>query len=287
MIFIIFNPAAKGERAVQQTSRLQSLLPQARFLLTEGPGDATRLTREAVSQGAELVVAAGGDGTVNEVVNGINGSGTPLGILPIGSVNVYALELGIPQGLDEAAELFRCPEQLQIRQVDLLQANDRYFVQLAGVGLDAETVRQTDHEFKKIFGPLSYVFTCADLAGKEHAPLHLVEGSGREHTGTFVLVGNGRFYGGPFSFFPEARLDDGNLDVCLFKKLTRFDLLRYFRGALTYGAHVNFPDVEYFKTDRLKVTTEGEVPFEVDGEFQGVCPVDFKVCPGALRVVAP
>jgi diacylglycerol kinase (ATP) len=285
MICIIFNPAAKGERAAQEQNRLQSLLPEARILSTEGPGDATRLTREAIRDGAEMVVAAGGDGTVNEVVNGINGSGTRLGILPIGSVNVYALELGIPMGLEDAVDVLRSPDDSRVRQVDLLQANGRYFVQLAGVGLDAETVRQTDHEFKKIFGPLSYVFTCADLAGKEHAPLHLVDGEGRERKGSFVLVGNGRFYGGPFSFFPEARLDDGSLDVCLFKKLTRFDLLRYFRGALTYGAHVNFPDVDYFKTDRLRVTTEGEVPFEVDGEYQGICPVEFKVLPGALEVV--
>ncbi|MEO0453229.1 MAG: diacylglycerol kinase family protein [Verrucomicrobiota bacterium] len=284
---IILNPAAKGERAAERQDRLAELLPKAEVITTSGPGDATRITREAVSAGVKRVIAAGGDGTVNEVVNGIDGSGATLGILPIGSVNVFAMELKLPMDLEKAAQLLSGEAESVTKEVDLLQANDRYFVQLAGVGFDAETVRQTDSEMKKIFGPLSYVFSCAQVAGRPHQPLKVTTDEGIEEEGTFLLIGNGRFYGGPFRFFPDAKLDDGTLDVCLFKKLTHFDLLRYFRGALTFGAHTRFPDVHYFKTTSLSVRTSAEVPFEVDGELQGVCPVEFKVNPGALKVVAP
>jgi len=285
MIFIILNPAAKGERASEHEERIREILPEVEVLVTRKAGDGTEMTREAIRRGASRVIAAGGDGTVNEVVNGINGSGVELGILPIGSVNVYSMELGIPGGLEDAARLHAGQGGGAIREVDLLKANDRYFVQLAGVGLDAETVRETGHELKKVFGPLSYVATCAGLAGRPHPLLHIEGDCGKETEGAFVLVGNGRFYGGPFAFFPEAELDDGNMDVCVFKKLSRFDLLRYFRGALTFGAHVRFPDVEYFKATELRVSTTGDVPFEVDGELQGVCPVHFQVHPHRLKVV--
>jgi len=207
-----------------------------------------------------------------------------LGILPVGSVNVFSMELGIPSNLDKAIETAR---NGIIRPIDLAKANDRYFVQLAGVGLDAETVRLTDPEAKKSFGPLSYVMTLARVAARKAPPLEIRNGHKEPLHGSFVLVGNGKNYGGPFHFFPKAELDDGRLDVCVFHKQTHFDLLRYFRGILTYGTHTKFTDVTYFKTDSLEVTGTEEIPFEVDGEFHGNCPVTFSIEPGALRVLVP
>jgi len=280
---IIFNPAAKGERAGRFVQAIRERFPGAYFQETRHPGHATELARLAAAE-FPLVVAAGGDGTINEVVNGLAGSETVLGVLPIGSVNVFAMELGIPGSLRRALEVLR---DGVVRKIDLPQANDRYFVQLAGVGLDAETVRTTLPENKKAYGPLSYVMSLATLAGKTAPTLNVKNGTEKAYEASFMLVGNGRHYGGPFSFFPGAELTDGQLDVCLFHKCSHFDLLRYFRGILTYGAHTGFPDVTYFKADQLTVEAAQEVPFEVDGEFHGCCPVTFRVRPVALRVKVP
>lgn len=282
-ICIIFNPAAKGERARRSWPRIREAFPEASYLETKGPGHATELAANAADH-FEKILAAGGDGTINEVANGLARKPAALGILPVGSVNVFAMELGIPVNLDKAIDTAR---NGIIRPIDLAKANNRYFVQLAGVGLDAETVRLTDPEAKKNFGPLSYVMTLVRVASRKAPPLEIRNGHQEPMQGSFVLVGNGKNYGGPFHFFPKAELDDGQLDVCVFHKQTHFDLLRYFRGILTYGTHTNFTDVTYFKTDSLHISGGENIPFEVDGEFHGNCPVDFSVEPGALRVLVP
>ncbi|MGF1678712.1 MAG: diacylglycerol/lipid kinase family protein [Candidatus Methylacidiphilales bacterium] len=280
---IIFNPAAKGERSKRSLPRLHEAFREADFCETSGPGHATELAASAADE-YDTVIAAGGDGTINEVVNGMAGREAKLGVLPVGSVNVFAMELGLPMSLDRCIDVIRRGKS---RAIDLAKANDRYFVQLAGVGLDAETVRDTAPHFKKSLGPLSYVMTLSQVASREAPPLEILNGHRDPVMGSFILVGNGRHYGGPFHFFPQARLDDGQLDVCVFHKLSHFDLLRYFRGILTFGTHTRFSDVTYFKTDHLEVRSTREVPFEVDGEFHGNCPVTFSVLPAALKVLVP
>lgn len=282
-VCIIFNPAAKGERSRRLLPRIREAFPDAVFLQTERPGHACDLAREAGSRFVK-VLAAGGDGTINEVANGLAHQAAALGVLPVGSVNVFAMELGIPLSLDKAIEVAR---NGVVRQIDLARANERYFVQLAGVGLDAETVRLTDPESKKALGPLSYVMTLAQVVSRQAPLLEIRNGHSDPIQGSFLLVGNGRHYGGPFHIFPKASLDDGQLDICIFHKLSHFDLLRYFRGILTYGTHTNFTDVTYFKTDHIEVRAAEDVPFEVDGEYHGTCPVRFSIEPGALRVMVP
>jgi len=282
-VCIIFNPAAKGERARKSIPLIRESFPSANFLETEYAGHATELASEAAKE-YRKVVAAGGDGTVNEVANGLAHTDAILGVLPVGTVNVFAMELGIPLQLEKSIQVIKNGRE---RQIDLAKANDRYFVQLAGVGLDAETVRLTDSESKKALGPLSYLMTLTQVAGRSAPSLQIRNGHSEPLNGSFILVGNGRHYGGPFNFFPEAQLDDGQLDVCIFHKLSHFDLLRYFRGILVNGAHTKFTDVTYFKTDHVDVSAPLAVPFEVDGECHGNCPVTFSVAPKALYVQVP
>jgi len=227
------------------------------------------------------VVAVGGDGTINEVVNGIAGSDSALGILPLGTANVFALELGIPSKLREAAEIIVAGHS---KKIDLARANERYFVQLAGVGFDAETVRETDLEMKKRIGPLSYVLAAVKVAAQEPPILTVKTVEGREEQGCFVLVGNGRYYGGPFEFFPGAKQDDGLLEVCIFKRRSHMDLLHYFQGILC-RTHTKFEDVEYFQTSGLEISSEQPVPTEVDGELAGEAPVTFAVLNKKLKVL--
>jgi YegS/Rv2252/BmrU family lipid kinase len=287
---IILNPAAQSERAVRLTDRLARVCTGAEIRLSERPGDGERIARAAVGEGYTTIVAAGGDGTINEVVNGIAGMvslGKPkpiLGILPVGTMNVFALELGIPlNSIEKAWNVIRGGT---IRQLDLPKAGDRYFVQLGGAGLDAEVVRRTTRESKKALGPMSYLVSLAQVAGQKPPPITITGDGGLGHTGSFVLFGNGRYYGGPFRMFRQGSQTDGLLDVLVFKNQSIWDLFRYMQAMLV-GHHPNLSDVEYFQTGTLSLSAEEPVPYELDGEMLGYLPLCVTIDRGALSVLAP
>jgi diacylglycerol kinase (ATP) len=270
---IIINPAARGAKA--RLARLQKLARGAVIKTTTGPGDAEAQAERAVEQGYETIVAAGGDGTVNEVVNGIGTAPVKLGILPMGTVNVFAMELGIPFGVEEAWKVVR---GRHARAIDLASANGHFFVQMAGIGFDAQVVKENNRAVKKVIGPLSYL---------ARAPRLRVLTQGKTVAeGSFVLVGNGRYYGGPFALFKDADPSDGLLDVCVFKGSDPVSIFRYMRGTL-FGSVSTFSDVHYFKAKNLVVESNREVPLEVDGEVVGHSPVKFAIKHQKLHVLTP
>ncbi len=281
---IILNPAARSDRAQRWEERLRGLCTGATFCATARAGEAEQLARNAVAEGYEHIVAAGGDGTIHEVVNGLAGSEAALGLLPMGTMNVFANELGLPAG-----DLGRCWEIIQARQtrlVDLPTANGKHFVQLAGVGLDAQVVKETSRAFKRNFGPLSYLISAAQIAGRRPPRLLIESEDAAAEEGSFVLVGNGRLYGGPFPFFKHAANDDGLLDVVVFKQLGYLDLIKYLQNVI-FTSDITTPEVEYFQTRRLRVSSAEEVPVELDGELAEGCPVEFKIPQHRLKVLAP
>ena len=280
-ILVILNPAARSERAGGTWEKIRDF-PAATVQTTSAPGDARSIAAWAVGQGFGTVVAAGGDGTINEVVNGLVGSDVALGILPVGTMNVFAAELGIPNNLPKAWKIIQTGHT---RRVDLVRANEQYFVQLAGVGLDAQVVQATSRNFKKNFGPLSYLISAAQIASRT-PPKLIIEHDGTRREGSFVLIGNGRYYGGPVAFFKDARIDDGKLDVLIFKNLGYLDIARYL-GTIFMGSHTDQEDVEYFQTKRVSVSSEDDVPVEVDGEVVTKLPVTFRVSSRKLKVVVP
>lgn len=198
-IIVILNPTAGNLEAVRDCQeRVESIVGGWPIRITSHAGEAEALARRAVEEGFGCVVAAGGDGTVNHVTNGIAGSNAALGILPMGTVNVFAMELGLP-----ANDLERCWEIIQtgnIRLVDLPSANGKYFVQLGGIGLDAQAVKETTLAFKRSLGPLSYLISAAHIAARRPPQLFIDSEDAPVREGSFVLVGNGRLYGGPFPF---------------------------------------------------------------------------------------
>ena len=278
---IIFNPKARSEKSRDLAEVLREIAPEAELRMTTGPGDARRLATEAAREGFRVVAAAGGDGTVNEVANGLAGTNTVLGVLPVGTMNVFSKEHGLPEKLDEAWAVIRTGVQ---REIDLLAANGTHFIQLAGVGFDAQVVKETTWESKKNLGPLSYLISAAQIAART-PPKLTVEAGGRVSEGSFVLIGNGRFYGTKLVLFPKARVDDGLLDVLIFKNTGYLDLAKYLAGVLM-GRHTGMGGVEYFQVAEATVRSEQEVPVEVDGELSGVLPVTFRVA-GKLRVCVP
>ena len=281
---VILNPAAHSEKASRLLERIRALSCGTAIRLTSEAGDARRIAAQAVQDGVEVIVAAGGDGTLNEVVNGIGSAPVRLGILPVGTMNVFANELGIPHGNLERA--WSIIEQGKVVAVDLPQANGTHFIQLAGVGLDAEVVRKTTADSKKALGPLSYLLTLVQVAAHKPSRVVLETDGGRIHEGSFALIGNGRLYGGPFPVFKRASLYDGLLDVLVFQNQSHWDVVRYFQ-AIAFGTHPELPDVEYFQTRSIKVTSSGDVPVELDGEVAGMLPCLFSVNSQKLRVLAP
>jgi YegS/Rv2252/BmrU family lipid kinase len=207
-----------------------------------------------------------------------------LGLLPLGTVNVFAMELGLPlHNLELCWDIIK---GTNVRLVDLPSANGKRFVQLAGVGLDAQVVKETSLAFKRSFGPLSYLISAAQIAARQPPRLFIESNNAPVDEGSFVLIGNGRLYGGPFPFFKQAVLDDGLLDVVLFKRLGYLEIIKYLQDVV-FSSDIRVPEIEYFQTQRLRITSEQDVPVEIDGELAGNCPVDFKIEQKALRVLAP
>jgi YegS/Rv2252/BmrU family lipid kinase len=280
-ICIIANPAARGVKG--RLKNLESLTRNVVIKTTKGPGDAEAQAERAVEQGYNTIVAAGGDGTINEVVNGIGTAPVALGILPMGTVNVFALELGIPLNIVAAWKVIRAHK---VRAIDLASANGHYFVQMAGIGADAQVVERNSRAVKHVLGPLSYLLTATQVAAEKPPRLRVYSHGRATVEGSFVLVGNGRFYGGPFSLFSEADMQDGLLDVCVFRSMNYIAMARYLRG-LIFGSLSKFGDVHYFKANHLVVKADQHVPLEADGELAGHAPVEFAVKHKKLRVLVP
>jgi len=281
---IILNPAADSERALRKQARVESLARDCVICATTYTGEAEAMARRGVAEGFEKIVAAGGDGTINQVVNGLAGSGTTLGLLPIGTMNVFATELGLPTN-----DLELCWEIVKgdsTRAIDLPKANQKFFVQLAGVGLDAQVVKETSSQLKRNFGPLSYLISAVQIAARKPPKLFIQSEDASIDEGSFVLVGNGRLYGGPFPFFKHAALDDGLLDVIVFKRLGYLEIIKYLQDVI-FSSEIRVPEIEYFQTRQLRVESDQSVPVELDGELVGSCPVEFSLENRSLRVLVP
>jgi len=281
---IILNPAADSERAQRKQARVQALAQDCTVCATSCTGEAEAMARRGIAEGFKKIVAAGGDGTINEVVNGLAGTNTTLGLLPIGTMNVFATELGLPvHDLELCWDIVRGEST---RAIDLPKANQKFFVQLAGVGLDAQVVKETSSQLKRSFGPLSYVISAFQIAARKPPRLFIQSEDASIDEGSFVLIGNGRLYGGPFPFFKHASLDDGLLDVIVFKRLGYLEIIKYLQDVV-FSSEIRVPEVEYFQTRRLRVESAEPVPVELDGELIGNCPVEFSIQERSLRVLAP
>ena len=284
---LIFNPRArsqKGQRA------LRFLMDHAtRFALhaTSSVEEARELAAGFAKQGAPVVIAAGGDGTLNAVVQGLAGSQTALGVLPAGTMNVFARELGIP--FDNLPRAFEVIEAGLVKEIDLFEANGIPFVQMAGVGFDAMVIEETTWESKKVLGPLAYLLAAVKVLGEKPPRMEVVCEDGTREEGVAVLAGNGSLYGGQFKLFHKANNRDSMLDVLVFKEAGYKLVLDSLRGIALGGLEEHSRTVTYLQAHALTVTADREVPVQVDGELAGRWnTVEFgNKDPGRLRVLAP
>ena len=291
---VILNPAARSTKAASLEQVLRSLSPAPELHLTTGPGDATAIAESLATEGHELIVAAGGDGTMNEVLQGLcranarrnpGETHTALGVLPLGTMNVFSVELKLP-----GRDIEGCWEKItsgQRREIDLWMANEHYFVQLGGVGLDAQIVKETSWEQKKKYGPLSYVISAVNVLMRPPPALNIQIDGKAPLMGTVVLIGNGRHYGGPFPLFREASNTDGKLDLIIFRGLGGMEFLQLLRGMLLDGYQA-CEYLDYLQTSEFTVTSDhGEAPVELDGELADLNgPVVVRPAPFRLNVIA-
>jgi len=294
-ICVIFNPAARGNKARRFRSHFAELSQQCALKATTAPGDARRFAQAAVATGYDVIAAAGGDGTVNEVLNGIGDEPdgfqrVRLGVLPLGTVNVFARELKIPLKLEHAWKVLKSGQETQIDlgRADFLddgKPQSRYFMQLGGAGLDARAVELVSWKLKKSAGPLAYL-VAGFQALTEKQPQISASAAGREITGELALLGNGKFYGGPFDIFPGADLRNGLLEVCVFPQVNMSSLLRLVPGFLTCRK-LSEHRVQRLRAGKIELTSDLPAAFELDGEWIGRLPATFSVAHEKLRVVVP
>jgi diacylglycerol kinase family enzyme len=303
-MLVIVNPYASTVSA-----RLKSLIVyalQSRYSVeaidTEQRGHATQICREAATEGYDVVVAFGGDGTVNEAANGLAGSDTPLSALPGGSTNVWSRTLGIPNDVVDATEhLLRMADDFEPRRVDLGRVNDRYFVFGSGVGLDASVVERVDaHPYRKArLGPWYYTYAAISTFTRRYlvnAPRVRLEAGGRSIDAVTVIVQNSD----PFTYFASrpiricegAGIVTGDLSLAALRRASPLELPtiipRVFSGrARTVLKHRQIESIPSVSEARV-VTADGRpFPLEVDGDYIGeFSQVEYGVSPRALVAVA-
>ncbi len=289
-VYVIINPVA-GKMQINKFINISKNYFEKnkikyKFLLTKSPGDAINLARKAVNEKYDVVFAAGGDGTINEVINGIiDSANTVLGIIPLGTINILSMELDIPLNPFKAIDLIA---EGKVREIDIGKANDKCFSIMAGCGFDSYAIYRVSLKLKKYIGPLAYIFAGIYSAFK-YKPKKIsidIDNHRIDDIGYFVVVENTGSYGGKFKIAPYADLNDGLLDVCVFKKYKFFDGFRYFWGILL-SKHMHFPDVRYYQCKDIRLTSDQNVLLHTDGELIGSLPAYISVNKEKLKVLVP
>jgi YegS/Rv2252/BmrU family lipid kinase len=292
-ITVIYNPAARRASAEKIKKALVFLRKKGfdpELLMTVKRGDAESFAREAVSGKPYAVIAAGGDGTINEVINGMVWSDIPLAVLPLGTTNVLAKELGIPEDPEGAMEtaVTSAAKTVSLGKI-MLSSNEpspltvtRYFCLMAGIGFDAKSVHDINTSIKKVSGKGAYILSGIRSVMEYPAGEILFRIDGREYSGYSAFVCKASRYGGNFRAAPDANLLDPALYVCIFKGARRIDLLRYISGVVR-GTHLKYDDVLYLKSEVVEVL--GHAHVQTDGDYLGMSPATISVAENSLRII--
>jgi YegS/Rv2252/BmrU family lipid kinase len=292
---IIFNPAARGEKALKFRSHVEQMKGDWILKPTTGPGAARRLAAEAIAEGHKTLVAAGGDGTLNEVLNGIGDAPdgferVRLGVIPLGTINVFARELKLPL---EPRKIWPILESGKESRIDLGLARfqnegrseARYFIQLAGAGWDARAVELVNWELKKKIGSVAYVVAGLNALTLPRAQIEISNGSQKE-SGELIILGNGKLYGGNFPILHQGDLQDGLLDAVVFRKVNWLALPGHLWDWLTGKMYQPGGSI-YLRGAEFSLTSETRAVLQLDGELAGQLPATLSVLPQKLRVLTP
>ena len=285
-IFAIFNPAA-GRNRRQRFDEIVTLLRKegcaVSVHVTNARGDAEAMVRSLSSSTTDLVAAAGGDGTINEVVNGLRGTGIALGIIPLGTANVVADEIGLRK---DTPGIVRALAHGSLRPIHVGLCNGRRFVMMAGVGFDANVVARVSPRLKKLLGPLAYVSIACVQGFRDPFARCDVTIDGRNYKSISVVACNGRRYGGPFLAAPSANLADDSFQVILMKGRGWFSVARY-GAALMLGKVAIWPDVEVITGRHVTIEGAAGQAVQADGDVVAALPARIEVDAEPVRLAYP
>ena len=296
---VIVNPAAGAGKTARLWPDIMDLFKgqglKFEHEITEAPGHAIELARDAASNGYNMVVSVGGDGTINEIVNGIYTSGNIedalLGIVSTGTGSDYIRTIGVPKHYSDACRCFTEPRRMTVDLGVVEYENDgdkveRLFVNFAGMGFDAEIVRRTTQQYKTMGGLLSYLVSAiATILTYRNKDITLiVDGEVVDKKVCTVVMNNGRYGGGGMFTAPHAAIDDGYFDVMIIGDISKPDLLwslpRVYRGT-----HMTHPKVTMKKAKEVEVRSTQPMQLQADGELLGQVPARFRILPSVLKVV--
>lgn len=289
--FVILNPAAGSVKDVDAVTERIRQLPEAEVCVTRKPGAAVRSTKAALRKGCTMVVAAGGDGTLNEVVNGLgeNASAVVVGLIPLGTGNDFARTLELPTDLDAAIAVLRAGHSRAIDLVRVTSDRVRYFVNVSAGGFSGLVDEKLTPEMKKTWGPLAYLRSAAAALPElraYHTTLSLDKTESLTLSLYNVVIANGRYVGGGTQIAPEASIDDGLLDIILIPEESATDLA-LLAAQVALGNHLSSDAIVFRRAARVTVRSQPGMWFNVDGELVGNEPAVFEVLPRALRFIVP
>ncbi|MBA3973312.1 MAG: hypothetical protein C0504_03720 [Candidatus Solibacter sp.] len=291
---LLYNPAAGRIRrrpalVDEAFDALQRLAGSMTLVATEGPGTAGRQAAEAVQAGAELVLVAGGDGTVNEALQGLAGTRAALGIIPAGTANVTAMEIGLGRSNRTALPALLCsgPVRIAIGSLQPAGSAERFYLAMAGAGLDASIVRRVAPSFKRRFGKLSYWYAGFATLGQA-LPEFYAAVDGQRVRASFALVSRVKNYGGDLEIARHADILQPKLALVLFEGRSSFRYLKYFSGVLLNRLG-SMSGVTLKLVDHLDVEAgaAGGPDLQVDGEYAGHGAARFRIVPDALTLLVP
>lgn len=285
-LLLIANPVSGGDARPRIALAAAWFLGQGadvEVVLTQQRGDARRLAAQVRARRCDRVVVAGGDGTLNEVANGLCGSEVPVAFLPLGTVNVFALETGIPLQLEAACRLAL---EGRPQPISLGRIGEETFLLMASAGWDAAAVARLRPAVKRRFGRMAYVLSAVEaLLARPPGTVEVLLPDGRRRSGFGVVVSNARCYGGRYVITPQASVVSDRLELCLLRRGGRGAMLGY---VLRLGLHLPLrpPAVEYHSVATVELSGDG-VPVQVDGDQWGTLPIKVVSVPNALSVVLP
>ncbi len=285
-VLIIANPTAgrlRRDRCRDFLACLERLGCSVTLRETSGRGDGERLAAEAVGAGFDVTVAAGGDGTINEVLNGLRRDGPPLAILPLGTVNVLAKEIGLPRSIDAIA---RTVASGPVRMISLGEANGRRFAVMASVGLDAQVIERIDLGLKRYVGRYAYLHEAVRQSLTSRPVTYRLRIDGRDYEASGAIIANGRHYAGRYVTTPDADLHAPCLQVCRMTKAGRLAAPSYF-ASLVCGRLGGRSDFHVHRTTCFDIVGPADLPLQADGDLIGRLPATVRVLPNALSLVFP
>lgn len=289
-LFIV-NPAAGKGHSIKYLKEIENLFNHRKeeyvLEITKGVGDAINLVRDYVKKEDYRVYSIGGDGTLNEVINGIIPSKSSLGVIPAGTGNDFIKSLY--NSKDYRNILLNNVEGKE-KLIDLAKVNNRYFINISSVGFDAEVTKEARSLKKKRFIPssLAYVISIFKTIFKfKGMNIQItIDEKTIERKALLVAVANGKYYGGGMKVTPEADIEDGLFDICIVKDLSKFKILTLF-PKLIKGTHDSIKEVEFFRGNKIEINSDKNIPINVDGEIFENDNIVFELMPKSIKIINP